>query len=373
MNRFIKLFFVLALMLSVVVPSAFAEVESKQEYLVQFKDSLDVGLLSSVGVQQDDILHQFQVLPVMHLTLTDRQVEELKKDPQIEAIEENHKAEAYQTVPWGITRVQSTTAQSNGYTGSGVRVAVLDTGIQANHPDLNVVGGYSVFTDSANNNPFVDSNGHGTHVAGTVAALNNTIGVLGAAPNANLYAVKVLNNSGGGSYAGIAQGIEWSILNNMKIINMSLGGPSPSTILENWCNTAYNRGILVVAAAGNSGNSAGTGNNVGYPAAYSSVIAVAATDSSNNRASFSSTGPAVEISAPGVSVYSTYGSSGYATLNGTSMASPHVAGVAAQVWQAKPHLSNVQLRQLLNVSAQPLGSTNHFGSGLVRAQTAIDW
>lgn len=210
MNRFIKLFFVLALMMSLVMPTAFAEVEAKQEYLVQFTDSPEFGLLQSIGVQDDDILHQFQLLPVVHLNLTNKQAAELKKNPQVQAIEENAEVHALQTIPWGIPRVQATTAQSNGYTGSGVRVAVLDTGIHASHPDLNVVGGYSVFTDSANSNPFVDGNGHGTHVAGTVAALNNTIGVLGVAPNVQLYAVKVLNNSGSGSYAGIAQGIEWA-------------------------------------------------------------------------------------------------------------------------------------------------------------------
>lgn len=374
MNRFFKLFFVLALMLSLIVPTGFAaDVETKQEYLVQFNDSIDMGLLSNLGISEDAVLHQYQLLPVLLLELTGKEATALKNNPRIQAVEENAEVHATQTIPWGIERVQATTAQANGYTGAGIRVAVLDTGIEASHSDLNVVGGYSVFTDSANSNPYFDGSGHGTHVAGTIAGLNNTIGVLGVAPNVQLYAVKVLNNSGSGSYAGIAQGIEWAINNNMKVINMSLGGSATSSILEQMCNLAYNRGILVVAAAGNSGNASGTGDNVGYPARYSSVIAVAATTSSNTRASFSSTGPAVELAAPGQSIYSTYRNNSYATLNGTSMASPHVAGVAALVWQAKPHLSNVQLRQLLRDSAQNLGTANHFGYGLVRAQTAISW
>jgi subtilisin len=141
----------------------------------------------------------------------------------------------------------------------------------------------------------------------------------------------------------------------MDIINMSLGGSSDSSILEEWCNTAYNSGLLVVAAAGNSGNRAGKNDSVGYPAKYASVIAVAAIDQNNNRASFSSTGPAVELSAPGVDVLSTVPGNLYDSYNGTSMASPHVARVAALVWAAKPGLTNVELRQLLRDSAMNLG------------------
>ncbi|WP_439646643.1 S8 family peptidase [Piscibacillus salipiscarius] len=245
---------------------------------------------------------------------------------------------------------------------------MLDTGIAASHGDLNVSGGYSVFGDS----PYNDGNGHGTHVAGTVAALNNNSGVLGVAPSANLYAVKVLDGNGSGSYAGIAEGIEWAIQNNMDIINMSLGGSQSSSILKDYADYAYyNAGILVVAAAGNSGNSWGWSDTVGYPAKYDSVIAVAAVDQNNNRASFSSHGPAVELAAPGVNIYSTMPGNSYDSLNGTSMASPHVAGVAAQVWQAKPHLSNSQLRSLLNNTAQYLGNSNYYGNGLVQSFDAI--
>ncbi|UTR16448.1 S8 family peptidase [Salipaludibacillus sp. LMS25] len=344
-----------------------------KEYLVMFEeDSADVSVMDSIGISQSNILYEFELLPVLHVKLSETQVNSLEKHPQIKTVEENTEVKAYQQqTPWGITRVQGTAAQAQGYTGNNVKVAILDTGIDRSHPDLsaNVRGGYSVFGDS----PYNDGNGHGTHVAGTVGAVNNNIGVIGVAPQADLYAVRVLNNAGSGSYAGIAQGIEWSINNGMDIINMSLGGPSSSSILEQYCNLAYNRGLLVVAAAGNSGTAAGNTNTVGYPARYNSVIAVAATNSNNVRASFSSTGPTVELSAPGVNVLSTTPGGNYASYNGTSMASPHVAGVAAQVWQARPNLSNVQLRQILNASAQNLGTSYQYGNGLVRSLNAIQY
>ncbi|MEC2073384.1 S8 family peptidase [Alkalihalophilus marmarensis] len=351
----------------------FAQNETK-EYLVSFDGPSQKGLLKAFGVEEEDIIHEFNLLPVVQVELLEHKARGLKNHPHIKFVEENAEVtKLAQNVPWGIPRVQGTDAQNAGYTGNGVKVAILDTGIDRSHPDLtaNVQGGHSVFTDSANRDPFFDGDGHGTHVAGTVAAVNNDIGVVGVASEADLYAVKVLNNAGSGSYAGIAEGIEWSINNGMDIINMSLGGSQSSAILKEFSDLAYAEGLLVVAAAGNSGNRGGNNDTVGYPAKYESVIAVAATDQNNQRATFSSTGPAVEISAPGAGILSTTPNNNYASFNGTSMASPHVAGVAAQVWQAKPHLSNVELRNLLNDTALPLGGSNQFGNGLVQSMAAI--
>ncbi|WP_132996036.1 S8 family peptidase [Sporanaerobacter acetigenes] len=367
----------------------------KQEYLVQFDVSSYKGLsedaintefknvLNSINIEEVDILKAYHLLPVYCVRLSEEQAQVLKELSIVKAVEPNYKVKASEpitqmieseevkplqdTIPWGIERVQATDAHYYGYYGSGIKVAVLDTGIDGGHYDLYVRGGYSVFNDS----PYYDGYGHGTHVAGIVAALENSYGVLGVAPDVSLYSVKVLGNDGYGSISGIVEGIEWAVNNNMNVINMSLGSSSYSSIFEDYCNYAYNSGLLIVAAAGNSGNSYGTGDSVEYPARYSSVMAVAATDYYDKRASFSSTGSDVEIAAPGVDIYSTYPDNNYAYMSGTSMACPHVAGAAALVWSANPNLTNIQVRQKLVNSAKYLGNRYHYGAGLVQAYNAI--
>ncbi|RPF53386.1 S8 family peptidase [Aquisalibacillus elongatus] len=345
------------------------EAQEKDEYLVQFDGPAEKGLLKAFGVEEQDVVHEFNSLPVVTLELTKKQAKGLQNHPQIKYVEENAEAQAFsQDTPWGIPHVQGTEAQDNGHTGEGVKVAVLDSGIDASHEDLNVADGYSSVDDS----PFTDENGHGTHVAGTVAAQDNDVGVVGVAPDASLYAVKVLDEDGSGSYSGIAEGIEWAVENDADVINMSLGGSTDSSVLEEFVDLAYEEGVLVVAAAGNDGNRGGNNDTVGYPAKYDSAVAVAAVDQNNNRATFSSTGSAVELSAPGVSVLSTVPGNDYDSYDGTSMASPHVAGVAAQVWAEKPDLSNVELRNLLQDTAQNLGDANKYGHGLVQSYEAIN-
>lgn len=375
MKKWLSVFFAIILVFGILFPTTiFAKNVSTDEYLVKFDGEVEKGLLKAFGVKDQAVLHTFDLLPVVTLKLTEQQANALLNHPKIQYVEENAEVQALgQTVPWGVTKVQSPEVYNEGFSGQGMKVAILDTGIDKSHEDLyaNVKGGFSVFSDDANSDPFYDENGHGTHVAGTVAAVDNDLGVLGVARHAELYAVKVLNNSGSGSYEGIARGIEWSIQNGMDIVNMSLGGSSSSAILEEWSNLAYDEGLLLVAAAGNSGNRAGRNDTVGYPAKYDSVIAVAATDQNDRRASFSSTGPTVELSAPGVSILSTTPNNSYDSYNGTSMASPHVAGVAALVWEAKSNLTNVELRELLQQTAKELGSPNHYGYGLVQALPAI--
>jgi subtilisin len=375
MKKRIALLLALLLIFSAFVPLSAARSE-KQNYLVEFSGEINRGLLRAHGLKDQDILHSFRIFDGALLSLTEKQAFGLSKNPHIKVIEPDQIAVAYgKEIPWGITRVQSEQAHSAGYTGLGVKVAVLDTGIDRTHPELvdRVKGGFSAFIDSANSNPYNDVDGHGTHVAGTIAASLNNQTILGVAYNADLYAVKVLGNDGSGSYSGIAKGIEWAVENGMDIINMSLGGSQGSAVLETACNAAYNAGVLIVAAAGNEGRANGRGDTVGYPAKYASVIAVAATDINNARASFSSTGPAVEIAAPGANIKSTIPNNSYASWDGTSMACPHVAGVAALVLSANPNLTNVQLRAILNQTAINLGTPTFFGNGLVQAKSAIDY
>lgn len=270
-----------------------------------------------------------------------------------------------QVIPWGISRVKAPQAWAKT-TGLGVKVAVLDTGIQLNHPDLaaNIKGGVNIVNPGRIAN---DDNGHGTHVAGIIAAANNPIGVVGVAPRVSLYAVKVLNAAGGGYDSNIISGLQWAANNRMKVVNMSFGSAYDDPALHAAIASAYKSGVTLVAASGN-----GSGPPVNYPGAYPEVIAVSATTGSNTLASYSSTGPAVDIAAPGQSIYSTYPGSGYATLSGTSMAAPHVSGAAALVIASGKASTPAGVKSRLQATAIKLGLTAYKqGAGLVNAYAAV--
>ncbi|MBI3288461.1 MAG: S8 family peptidase [Elusimicrobia bacterium] len=236
--------------------------------------------------------------------------------------------------PWGINRVHAPAAwascaheQVKACEGAGVKVAVIDTGIDSSHPDLRgkVDGGFSAITKTENPSDYQDDNGHGTHVSGTIAAKKDSKGVVGVAPSARLYAVKVLDADGSGNLSDVIDGIVWAAKNKMDVANMSLGAPVDSEAMKRAVRFARGAGLVIVAAAGNSGGS------VGFPGAYDDVIAVAASDYEDKLAPFSSRGPAVDFIAPGVDVLSSKMGGGFASFSGTSMASPHVAGLAAIV------------------------------------------
>jgi subtilisin family serine protease len=315
---------------------------------------------------------------------------------------------------WGVRRVDAPNvwggsnaalSVNGGNAGAGVRVAVIDTGIESSidHSDLNLAGRVQCVTPTSLNGGcstsgvLIDEQGHGTHVAGTIAARDNDTGLIGVAPQVSLYSLKVFGPSGGAYYDDIAAALNWASgcdtspcgARRADIVNMSLGGSADDPILRNAADAAYNAGVLLVAAAGNSGS--GT-NTVGYPARYDSVIAVAATCGPSNtwlnstycsadgtRASFSSTGPAVELAAPGAFITSTYyvmtaPYNGYGIMSGTSMASPHVAGVAALLMSCDSSLTNAQVRGILQSTATDLGTAgrdNLYGYGLVQSDAAI--
>lgn len=283
-----------------------------------------------------------------------------------------------ESLPWGVDRIDAKLVWPLplGNTADPIKVGIIDTGISNKHPDLltNVKGGVNTINPRKNWN---DDNGHGSHVAGIVAALDNDIGVIGVGPKIDLYAIKVLGASGSGYLSDVIEGIQWAIANNMQVINMSLGTASDIQSFHDAVILAKNAGIVVVAAAGNSGGS------VIFPAAYPEAIAVSATDKSDVIASWSSRGPEVDLAAPGVFIYSTYKGTGYATLSGTSMAAPHVAGSAALVLNTPVGGYDVilngkwdpdEVQKKLQDRAVDLGSTgfdNLYGWGLVNAYSAV--
>jgi serine protease len=478
--------------------SAFASQPDPDRVLVQFTPGAKAHVERALQGAGARFHYTFDELNAFAVTVPAQALNGLRNNPNIELIEQDEpRYPMAQTVPYGITMVQAPELVATGANGSGIKVCVIDSGIKADHEDFSGVamGGFA----SAGQTWNTDSCGHGTHVAGTIAAANNNVGVIGVSPGAvDLHIVKVFDGAGcGWSYSSSLIDAATKCRDaGAKVINMSLGGGRASRTEESGFNSLYNTsGILSIAAAGNGGNTTKS-----YPASYASVVSVAAIDSTKALASFSQRNDAVELAAPGVNVLSTYpidegsvkvgtttysaaamdgspalertagwvsggrctstgsgaftgkvvlcergdisfadkvlnvqngggvaaivynnvsGAFGgtlngtattipsvslsqedgqdmlatgggkqatvntiiktnvnaYAALDGTSMASPHVAGVAAIVWSAKPTATNQQVRDALTSTAEDLGAAgrdNSFGFGLVRAKAAAD-
>ncbi len=338
-----------------------------------------------LGTFGSRIKRSHKLLPAISAEIPASYVSQLLKNPNIASVERDIKVrinaasnEEYNNA-WGVVKISGDVVHKDGHTGKEVKVAVIDTGIDYRHTDIQYAGGYNFITNSTD---AMDDNGHGTHVTGIISALGNGIGVVGTSPDVKIYGLKVLDSSGSGYVSDIIAALEWSIDNGMHITNNSYGTDTyPGTLLEEAFKKAESSGILNIAAAGNSGTCEGDTNTVNYPARFDSVVAVAATDPSNNRACFSSSGPDVELSAPGISVSSTQRGGGYVTFSGTSMASPHVSGVAALIYSAgvkdfnKNGRINDDVRMMLNESTLDLGVSGRdalFGNGLVKADNALN-
>lgn len=311
----------------------------------------------------------------------------LSKDPRVEHVEQGMIAHAYfvpndplyQSKQWHLKKVGAESSWETSC-GMGVTVAVVDTGVACFDKSPFMKGtdlqgtrctdGWNFIDNSPN---AADDQGHGTHVAGTIAqTTNNGKGVAGLAFCASLMPVKVLNRSGSGTMQGVAQGIRWAADHGAQVINLSLGGPGGSGVLKDAVRHAHDKGVIVVAAAGNSGRS------VGYPAAYPEVVAVSATDSNDKLAWFSSRGPEVDIAAPGVAVtQQTICENGrnkcelFGTFNGTSMASPHVAGAAA-VLEGLGVTDPDAVEAALKSTALDKGDKNLYGAGRVDVASAAN-
>ncbi|MDE2491830.1 MAG: S8 family peptidase [Elusimicrobia bacterium] len=265
-------------------------------------------------------------------------------------------------IPWGVARVGAP-AEWAKTEGRGAKVGVIDTGIDATHPDLQgqVAGGVNI-VDPSHPDAWADDMGHGTHVAGTIAAKRDGKGVVGVAPEASLYAIKVLDKNGNGNYDDVIAGIQWAMDHGIKILNMSLGADQGTDALHAAVIAARKAGVTIVAAAGNSGGA------VGYPGAYPEVVSVAASDSANHVAPFSSRGPEVDFIAPGVDIRSTKMGGGYTTMSGTSMATPHVAGLAALAWSLGDRTPDAIVAALKGAAHPIAGLTPDLeGSGMVLA------
>jgi thermitase len=304
-------------------------------------------------------------------------MEYLQNQPGVLAVEPNYIATAQETIPndpdWGVQYGLNNIGALQGWeysTGtSWVTIAIIDTGVDRTHPDLilKTQAGYNVL--SPGDAP-LDDNGHGTHVAGIAAAAsNNGIGIAGVSWGAQIMPVKVLNASASGTYADVASGIIWAVANGAQVINLSLGGSAYSAILESAVDYAYNRGVVLVAASGNAG-----GSSILYPARYTQVIAVGATDSNNQRGAFSNFGNGMELVAPGVSIYSTELGGGYSYRSGTSMAAPFVSGLAAILIGMSGNYDAGLVREQMNNSALDLGEPGwdaYHGYGLIQMDSAL--
>lgn len=271
-----------------------------------------------------------------------------------------------QEIGWGVKRIGAEPFL-DVETKNRVRVGIMDTGIHLQHPDLkeNIKGGINI---TGNPSDYSDDNGHGTHVAGIVGALNNDIGIVGVMPKVDLYAVKVFNSAGEGSLSDIIRGLQWCINNKIKLVNMSFGSATDNTTFREVFQNAEKAGVIMVVAAGNDGNE----HKMQFPAKYPETIAVASLNESNNISSFSSYGPEVDIIAPGEDILSTWNDGGYKKMNGTSMAAPHVTGAIAQMLNNWGDLTPAQVRQLLKITTRrlPLRSEQQ-GAGLIDVSLAM--
>jgi subtilisin len=302
------------------------------------------GVTKAIEASGGRVLAQIPLIDVLVAEIPETALPGLQHNPNVRFIEEDPAGAVWtqeDTLVYGVDNINAEVVWGGAENatnviprkgGAGVNVAVIDTGIDCGHADLTANCGTGINYVSKGKDPF-DDHGHGTHVAGIIAARDNGIGVIGVAPEATLYAVKVLDANGSGSWSSVANGIVWATQHGMDVINMSLGGTSISQAVADAVQAASDAGVLVVSAAGNSGCC----DTVLYPAKLPESMAVAAVDANDQRASFSSTGVEVDVAAPGVAILSTVptgscklcDASGHRTLSGTSMATPHVAGAAA--------------------------------------------
>jgi thermitase len=355
------------------------------EVLVKFRPEAAPGVLTDVAGTH----HISQAQPIAGIGVTrlklsassggaEAVVSALNRNPNVEYAELNYIASTVTTpndpyftggFQWNLTKTQAPSAWDITTGSPNVSVAVLDTGVDLTHPDLQgkVVASVN-FSDSTTAS---DINGHGTHVAGIIgAATNNSQGIAGLGYNTSIMNVKVMGDNGTGSSGSIAQGVVWAADNGARVVNISAGATFQMTTLEDAINYAWGMGVVVVAAAGNEGSNAPF-----YPAFYPNAIAVASTDMFDNLSPSSDYGDWVDVAAPGGNIYSTLPNNRYASLSGTSMASPHVAGLAGLVFTSATDrngdsLLNDDVRDCIEQNADNIGLSG-IASGRINAFGAV--
>lgn len=404
--------------------SIYKDINKEIKVLVTIdKSKFNKLLIENLGGK---VIYEFELIPMVLLVIPMKYVGTLNNIPGILKVEFDGSVYALrpsitppgkakqeqppQTVPWGIERIKAPSAWNitkgwadvNGDGDSEIEVAIIDTGIDRDHPDLslNIKWCIAVLNGRVSER-CDDRNGHGTHVSGTVAALDNEIGVVGVAPEVEIYMIKALNDAGLGTWSDLILAIEMAIKgpdgvvdadgdgvivgdpedDAPEVISMSLGGGSPPTSLHDIIKVAYSYNITLVAAAGNEG-----ADSPSYPAAYPEVIAVGAIDEYDNVPDWSNRNP--EVVAPGVNILSTYPDDTYEELSGTSMACPHVSGTVALIQAARlinelpplppgnsTDITTDTIRGILHVTADDLGDEGYdslYGYGVIRADLAVE-
>jgi len=356
------------------------------EILVKFEagvSSLAIETTNqNLGVSVIEMISEFNLyrLRIPEETTIAEMIELYQHTAGVAYAEPNYIAHALETIPddprfdeqWALEKIEAPAAWDIITGTDDIVIAIIDTGIDYNHPDLNggrYMGGYDFINED--DDP-IDDEGHGTHVTGIATAdTNNGEGIAGLAWNSRFMGVKVLDAEGSGTYFDLAQGIRYAADNNAHAANMSLGGPEDSHTLEEAMQYAYDAGVVMACAAGNS-----YGPGVSYPAVYTTCLAVAATDPNDDRAIFSSYGPEVDVAAPGVNILSTTGGD-YESKDGTSMATPHVTGLAALILAQDPELSVDQVFAAIRDSADDVNAETHpgeddyLGTGRINAYRAL--
>ncbi|WP_276301567.1 S8 family serine peptidase [Halorussus lipolyticus] len=315
----------------------------------------------------NEVVREF-AFDAMTVRAPKKAVTALADRPGVRYVERDGTAHALSTT-WAYDRIDADVTNINGYTGDGADVAVIDTGLPCNNSCLPNVGTGKAFVSCSSGccAPWDDDNGHGTNVGAVIGASESCDCTTGIAPDATLHSVKVLDDYGAGSYSDIAAGVEYVADQGWDVGNISLGGSSGSQTLKDACTYAQNNGVLLVGAAGGSGPCS---DCVGYPAAYSEVMAVSSTNSSDELSSYSSMGPEIEIAAPGSDITTVEPDGSCITLSGTSMATAHASGVAALL-MAEGY-TNSGARSRMKNTAEDIGlASDESGAGLVDAAAAM--